>query len=131
MSGLFAGRLGDGSLPHDLGELQGIRGGCSEGPCKEGTIGNPFPQKGILTKQGTYVMAILGTGILSNYHLGERPCSAVMLHLPACTKRPPHFFSGSGFKVSLNPMGARDCMLRPQSTYPCSKPFVSQVHATM
>ena len=96
-----------------------------------GPLGTHSLKKGILTKQGTYVMAVFGTGILSNYHLGERPCSAVMLHLPACTKRPPHSFSGSGFKVSLNPMGTRDCMLRPQSTYPCSKPLVSQVHATM
>ena len=25
-------------------------------------------KKGILTKQGTYIMAILGTGMLNNYH---------------------------------------------------------------
>ena len=34
--------------------------GCSKGPCKEGTIGNTLPKKGILTKQGTYTMAIFG-----------------------------------------------------------------------
>ena len=43
--------------------------GCSKGPCKEGTIGNTPPVKGVLTKQGTYIMAILGTGILNNYHM--------------------------------------------------------------
>ena len=37
--------------------------GCSRGPHKEGAIGNTLPQKGILTKQGTYVMTILGAGI--------------------------------------------------------------------
>ena len=41
-------------------------GGCSKGPRKEGTIGNTLPQKGILTKQGTYIMTILGIGILNN-----------------------------------------------------------------
>ena len=46
--------------------------GCSTGPCKEGTIGFrvSFPEKGILTKQGTCIMAILGTGILKNFHMG-------------------------------------------------------------
>ena len=43
--------------------------GCSKGPCKEGTIGNTLPLMGILTKQGTYIMAILWTGILNNYHV--------------------------------------------------------------
>ena len=34
---------------------------------KEGPLGLHFLKKGILTKQGTYIMAILGTGILNNY----------------------------------------------------------------
>ena len=41
--------------------------GCSENPCKRGTIGNTFLYKGILAKQGTYVMAILRTGSLNIY----------------------------------------------------------------
>ena len=45
--------------------------GRSEGPCKEGTIGNTLPEKGVLTKQGTYITAILGTGILNNLHLSR------------------------------------------------------------
>ena len=44
-------------------------GGFSKGPSKEGTIGNTFLEKGILTKQGTYTMAVLGTGILNNYQV--------------------------------------------------------------
>ena len=36
---------------------------------KEGPLGIHFLKKGILTKQGTYVMAILGTCILNNYHV--------------------------------------------------------------
>ena len=40
-----------------------------KGLCKEGTIGNTLPQEGTLTKQRTYIMAILGTGILNNYHM--------------------------------------------------------------
>ena len=36
---------------------------------KEGPLGIQFLKKGILTKQGTYIVAILGTGILNNYHL--------------------------------------------------------------
>ena len=36
---------------------------------KEDPIGTVLPQKGILTKQGTYIMAILGTCLLSNYHM--------------------------------------------------------------
>ena len=44
-------------------------GSCSKGPCKEGTNGNTLPQKGILTKQRTYIMAFFGTGILNNYHV--------------------------------------------------------------
>ena len=30
------------------------------------TVGNTLPEKGTLSKQGTYIMAILGTGILNN-----------------------------------------------------------------
>ena len=36
---------------------------------KEGPSGIHFLKKGILTKQGTYIMAILGTGILNNYDI--------------------------------------------------------------
>ena len=36
---------------------------------KKGPLGIHFLKKGILTKQGTYIMAILGTGILNNYHI--------------------------------------------------------------
>ena len=36
--------------------------GCSKGLCKEGTSANTFPQRGILTKQGSYIMAMLGNG---------------------------------------------------------------------
>ena len=46
-----------------------VFGGCSKGPGKGETIGIHFLKKGILTKQGTYIMAILGTGILNNCHL--------------------------------------------------------------
>ena len=42
--------------------------GCSKGPCK-GTVGNTFPQKGILTNQGIYIMVILETGILNTIHI--------------------------------------------------------------
>ena len=38
------------------------------GPCKEGTIGNTLPEKGTLTKQGTYIMAI-SVFILNSYHV--------------------------------------------------------------
>ena len=41
-------------------------GGCSKGPCKERAIWNTLPYKGILTKQGTYIMAISGTSISKN-----------------------------------------------------------------
>ena len=37
---------------------------------KEGPLGIHF-LKGIQTKQGTYTMAILGTGVLNNYHIGS------------------------------------------------------------
>ena len=37
---------------------------------KEGPLGIHFLKQGILTKQGTYIMAILGTGILNNNHVG-------------------------------------------------------------
>ena len=50
-----------------------IYGGCFEGPCKEGTSGNTLPQKGFLSKQGTYIMVILGAGILNNYHIHLNP----------------------------------------------------------
>ena len=46
-----------------------VHGGCSKGPCKEESIENILPKKGILTKQGTYIMAILGTDMLNNYHI--------------------------------------------------------------
>ena len=38
---------------------------------KTGAIGNTLPWKGILTKQGTYIMPILGlgTGTLNDYHV--------------------------------------------------------------
>ena len=36
---------------------------------KEGPLGIHLHKKGILTKQGTYIMALLGTGILKNYHM--------------------------------------------------------------
>ena len=36
---------------------------------KEGPLGIHFLQKGILTKEGTYIMVILGTCILNNYHM--------------------------------------------------------------
>ena len=36
---------------------------------KEGPLGIHFLKKGILTKQGTYITAMLGTGILNNYHI--------------------------------------------------------------
>ena len=36
---------------------------------KKGPLGIHFLKKGILTKQGTYTMAILGTGILNNYRV--------------------------------------------------------------
>ena len=39
---------------------------------KEGPLGIHFLKKGVLTKKGTYIMAILGTGILNNYHIGFR-----------------------------------------------------------
>ena len=54
--------------------------GCSKGPCVEGTIENTLPEKGILTKQGTYIMAILGTGILNNYHLGKPALIRISAH---------------------------------------------------
>ena len=38
-------------------------GGFSKGPCKEGSIGNTRPEKGILTKKGTCMTVLLGTGI--------------------------------------------------------------------
>ena len=38
---------------------------------KKGLLGIHFLKKGILTKQGTYIMAILVTGILNNYHMGS------------------------------------------------------------
>ena len=45
-------------------------GECSKGSCKERTIGNALFQDGNLTKQGTcIVVAVLGTGILNNYHM--------------------------------------------------------------
>ena len=34
---------------------------------KKGALGIHSLKKGIPTKQGTYIMAILGTGILNNY----------------------------------------------------------------
>ena len=37
---------------------------------KEGPLGIHFFKKGILTRQGTCMMAILGTSILNNYHIG-------------------------------------------------------------
>ena len=36
---------------------------------KEGPLGIHFLKKAILTNQGTYIMAILGTGILNNYRV--------------------------------------------------------------
>ena len=39
---------------------------------KEGPLGIHFLKKGVLTKKGTYIMAILGTGILNNYHIGSQ-----------------------------------------------------------
>ena len=39
---------------------------------KKGPLGIHFLKKGIPTKQGTYIMAILGTGILNNYQIGFR-----------------------------------------------------------
>ena len=38
---------------------------------KKGTAGNNFLEKGIQTKQGTYIMAILGTVMLNNYRIPE------------------------------------------------------------
>ena len=35
---------------------------CSKGVCKEGTSANTLPQRGIPTKQGSYIMAMLGNG---------------------------------------------------------------------
>ena len=47
-----------------------VSGGCSKGLCKEGAIGNTFPLNRILiNKQGTYIMAVFGTGILSHDHV--------------------------------------------------------------
>ena len=40
-----------------------------KGLCKEGTMGNTLPQKGILTKKGVRLMDVLGTGILNNSNL--------------------------------------------------------------
>ena len=44
------------------------------GSCKEGTIGDTLAEKGVpnQTKQGTYTMAILGTGFLNNCQLHLR-----------------------------------------------------------
>ena len=47
--------------------------GCSRGPCKE--LGIHFLRKGKQAKQGTYIMAILGTGLLNNYPLNPQPCT--------------------------------------------------------
>ena len=38
---------------------------------KEGPLGIHFLKRWILTKQVTYIMAMLGTGILNNYHMLE------------------------------------------------------------
>ena len=58
-----------------FGAMESLRrydrdGGCSKGPRKEETIGNTLLQNGMLTKQATYIMAILGRGMLNNYHIG-------------------------------------------------------------
>ena len=37
-------------------------GGCSKGPCKEGTIGNTLPYMGILTKTGNLYYGHFGNG---------------------------------------------------------------------
>ena len=39
------------------------------GSCKEGTIGNAFPKQWIVTKHGTCIIAVLGTGISNNCHI--------------------------------------------------------------
>ena len=65
----------DGCLGTYIG---GKCGGCSKVLVKEGPLGIHFLKKGILTKQGTYIMAILGTGILNNYHVNTQDQLAVV-----------------------------------------------------
>ena len=47
---------------------------------KKGPLGIHFLKKGILTKQGTYITAILGTGIFNNYQmvLGKPLCKSAV-----------------------------------------------------
>ena len=43
---------------------------------KERAIGNTLAYKGVLTKQGTYIIAILGTGILNNCRMDVASASS-------------------------------------------------------
>ena len=43
--------------------------GCSKGPCKGGTMRSTVPQIEILTKQGTYLAAVLETAFLKTLNL--------------------------------------------------------------
>ena len=40
---------------------------------KKGPLGKHFLKKGILLKEGTYIVTMLGTKILNNYHLYKDP----------------------------------------------------------
>ena len=44
---------------------------------KEGPLGIHFLKKGMLTKEGTYIMAIFGTGILNNYQIKQETLCTV------------------------------------------------------
>ena len=53
----------------------------SRGPYKEGTTGNTLPQRRrTLTKEGTYLIAILGTSVLNSYRMHIYTC----IHVHAC-----------------------------------------------
>ena len=68
---------------------------------KEGPLGIHFLKQGILTKQGTYIMAMLGTGILNNYHVSLLGVCYHGSSVPVVTASTYYCLAVSEFKRSL------------------------------